>query len=90
MVNKNKITRACTIYDGTTEELVSLIELTSFSFSEFCTQFDVDTTLDPEMTERYSIGPDDSSFILKYLPTPIEFDFKNRAYFFESFIDDRK
>ncbi len=84
-----KLTRALTVYDGKTEELSSLTELPLFSLPDFSAHFDVDKSTDPDMSDRYSIGPDDVTFVQKYLPSPLKFDFKEKAYFIESFLDDR-
>jgi hypothetical protein len=73
-----------TVIEGESEELVHLVELKGFVATEYHQQFDVDPKGDPEMLDRYSVGPDDVPFLEKQLKKPINFDFKRFAYFIEA------
>ena len=73
-----------TIYDGASEELVEAIEIKNFDPPRFMHQFDVCPETDPEMLERYGVGPDDADFVVATLVTPVEFNFSRFAYFIEA------
>jgi hypothetical protein len=72
------------IIDGATEETVDAIELTGFDLSAFRLQFDVPDQFDPDMLDRYAVGPDDVTFLVKYLNVSLTFDFTNRGYWIEA------
>ncbi len=72
------------IIDGVTEETVDVIELTGFDLSAFRLQFDVSDQFDRNMLDRYAVGPDDVTFLIKYLSVSITFDFTNRGYWIEA------
>ncbi len=77
-----------TVIDGQTEELLDLIEIKGFSLNEFAKQFDADLKTDPEMRERYSVGPDDQIFLEAQLGRALQLDFKRYAYFIEAATKD--
>ena len=72
------------VFDGITEELVEAEEILNFDLQAFREQFDVPVETDPDMLDRYSIGPDDSAFVCKALGRQISFDFTGFAYFIEA------
>jgi hypothetical protein len=72
------------VIDGKTEETVDVIELTAFDLAAFRLQFDVPDQLDPDMLDRYTVGPDDVSFLVRYLSVSLTFDFTNRGYWIEA------
>ena len=82
------IERMLTIYDGSSEEMISMFRFPRFELKAFIQQFDVDPKADPEMFNRYAIGPDDTSFVLKHLDEELEFDFQQKAYFIEAVEND--
>lgn len=84
MKEEGKLVHLLTVIDGSTEELVDLVEIHSFVAAEFHLQFDVDPIVDPEMLDRYSVGPDDAKFLELALEKSIPFDFKKYAYFIEA------
>ena len=55
------VVHVLTVIEGKSEEITGLIELTNFKLAEYQLQFDVDPIKDPEMLERYSVGPDDEA-----------------------------
>jgi hypothetical protein len=73
-----------TMIDGVSEEVTEFWEIHSFDLVEFRRQFDVPTESDPEMLDRYAIGPMDVSFLNEVLDFPINFDFGRYAYFIEA------
>ena len=84
MTKPKNIVHVITIVDGTTEDVIDLIQIDRFTAKEFYSQFDVDPVSDPEMLERYSIGPDDLPFLEKHLGQKLEFNFTQYAYFIEA------
>jgi len=80
----NKITRCLTVYDGASEEVELFFELENYNLKEFMFRFDVNPTDDPEMLDRYAIGPDEVSFLKAFLNEEIIFDFSNKGYFVEA------
>jgi hypothetical protein len=73
-----------TMIDGATEEMVEFWEITHFSLADFREQFDVPTETDPEMLDRYAVGPTDVSFLHDVLEFPVNFDFSRYAYFIDA------
>jgi hypothetical protein len=86
------ILRALTVVDGTSEEVVEIIEFQSFDLALFTEQFDVPVQYDPEMLDRYAVGPDDAAFVISALSvevtTDLSFDFTRYAYFIEAYSRD--
>jgi hypothetical protein len=72
------------VVDGNTEEVVDVHLLEPFDLHAFCHQFDVPVEHDPQMLDRYAVGPDDVAFIHKVLEIEIPFDFGTHAYFIEA------
>jgi hypothetical protein len=72
------------VIDGSTEEPIDVIELPRFDLALFCKQFDVPVEHDPEMLDRYVVGPDDESFLRDYLDTELAFDFSSYGYWIEA------
>jgi hypothetical protein len=72
------------IIDGSTEETVDVIELTTFDLEAFKRQFDVSHQSDPMMLDRYVVGPDDVPFLNRYVISPIAFDFTAFGYWIEA------
>lgn len=85
---EKKIVHIFTVIDGKTEELLDLIEIKNFELSSFASQFDADLKTDPEMRERYSVGPDDVKFLENILGRKLSLDFKRFAYFIEAATKD--
>lgn len=83
-MGSRSLVHVLTVIDGKTEELLHLVELKTFTATEFQKQFDVDPEKDPEMMDRYSVGPDDLGFLEKHIGKPLNFDFKRYAYFIEA------
>lgn len=84
MVRQCVLVHVLTVVDGTTEELVDLLELKAFNLQQFAKQFDADIEVDPEMLDRYSVGPDDVPFLEQQLGRKLSFDFQRFAYFIEA------
>ena len=76
--------RALTIVDGATEEVVDLHQIDSFDLEAFARQFDVPVQYDPQMLDRYAVGPDDVQFLTDALGVSLPFDFSRFAYFIEA------
>lgn len=72
------------VFDGETEELVEIYEIEHFSLETFTAQFDVPTTTDPEMLDRYAVGPDDTQFLERAIGRTLSFDFSKYGYFIEA------
>jgi hypothetical protein len=85
---KMKICHVVTIIDGSTEETIAVFRIPGFQLSAFCTQFGVPVEQDPEMPDRYAVGPDDVPFLLHALQQDVQFDFGRNAYFIEAVEDD--
>jgi hypothetical protein len=79
-----QLCRLLTVVDGETEEIVDLIEIKGFELSAFARQFDVPVETDPEMLERYAIGPDDAPFVFGVLGFEMKLDFARFGYFIEA------
>jgi hypothetical protein len=77
-----------TIIDGETEELSDAYEISGFQLTAFLQQFDVPIETDPEMLDRYAVGPDDADFVIKALGFEMPFDFTRYAYFIEAAEND--
>lgn len=73
-----------TVVDGQTEELVEFLELKGFELDVFARQFAVDLQADPEMRDRYAVGPDDVAFICNIVGRELHFEFNRYAYFIEA------
>lgn len=78
------ICHVLTIIDGSTEETVDLEEIKAFEIASFSLQFDVPTESDPEMLDRYAVGPDDIAFLQEALGFKLDFDFRRFAYFIDA------
>jgi hypothetical protein len=72
------------VLDGCTEDVVHAIRLPRFDLALFCDQFDVPVETDPEMHDRYVVGPDDEEFLRQYLDEPVVFDFTAKGYWIEA------
>lgn len=72
------------ILDGATEDVIDVFELERFDLAAFAEQFDVPTESDPEMHDRYAVGPGDEDFLQDYTPEGMAFDFRQNAYFIEA------
>lgn len=86
-MSREEIGRFLVVYDGTSEEVVALHELKSFELSSFREAFDVPDS-DPEMLDRYAVGPDDTFFLRNSLDGEISFDFSSKAFFIEALRKD--
>ena len=82
--NLGNLCRALTVIDGVTEELIDLHEIENFDVSAFAQQFDVPVEYDPDMLDRYAVGPDDVPFLNRALGVELLFDFARYAYFIEA------
>jgi hypothetical protein len=72
------------VFDGDSEELVEIFEIENFSLEAFAVQFDVPDKTDPEMLDRYAVGPDDVRFLEQAIGRPLTFDFSKYGYFIEA------
>lgn len=79
-----QVCHVLTMIDGQSEELVGVLELQAFEISQFRIQFDVSSETDPDMLDRYSVGPDDAEFLSQSVGYPLPFDFSKYAYFIEA------
>ncbi|MEY4701749.1 MAG: hypothetical protein RL326_1936 [Pseudomonadota bacterium] len=82
--NDPSICRVLAIFDGETEDLVDVIELVNFDLQTFTSQFDVPIETDPQMLDRYAVGPIDVDFLLQHLPADLDFNFTTHAYFLDA------
>ena len=73
-----------TVIDGVSEEIIDVIEIKHFEIEGFSTQFDVPVETDPEMLDRYAVGPDDLPFLKAALAEEVHFDLSKYAYFIEA------
>jgi hypothetical protein len=73
-----------TVIDGETEELIDVYEIPGFQLSSFLQQFDVPVETDPEMLDRYAVGPDDADFVTQALGFELSFDFSRFGYLIEA------
>lgn len=78
------ICHVLSILDGATEEVVDVHEIHPFDLVAFRQQFDVPVESDPEMLDRYAVGPDDTTFLNGALGVDLSFDFSRYAYFIEA------
>lgn len=76
------------VLDGATEDILEVFKLDSFSLPAFTEQFDVPIESDPQMHDRYAVGPDDEDFLRDHLPEGMVFDFRVNAYFVEAVEND--
>ena len=83
-MKKYEVIHVLSVVDGNTDELVDLVELDEFKLEPFANQFDVDTKADPEMFNRYSVGPDDVPFLERELKMQLQLNFQRFAYFIEA------
>lgn len=81
---RTTICHVLSVFDGDSEELVEIFEIENFSLEAFAEQFDVPTKTDPEMLDRYAVGPDDARFLEQVMGKPIAFDFSKYGYFIEA------
>jgi len=72
------------ILDGITEDTVDVVQLKSFHLELFCKQFDVPIQSDPQMLDRYVVGPDDLEFLIPYLQRFVTFSFSSHGYWIEA------
>jgi hypothetical protein len=82
------IARVLTVVDGTTEEVVEIIEFKVFDLGSFAQQLDVPVQYDPDMLDRYAVGPDDVAFVQQHLASEVAFDFSAYGYFIEAYNRD--
>lgn len=82
--SSEEICRVLSVVDGTTEEVIDLHVIEPFNLVAFCEQFDVPVEHDPEMMDKYSVGPDDVAFLTLELGIELPFDFSRNAYFIEA------
>ena len=78
------ICHVLTVIDGASEEVVDVHELEPFDLAAFCHQFDVPVEHDPQMLDRYAVGPDDVPFLHKFMEVELPFNFATHAYFIEA------
>lgn len=78
------ICHVLSVIDGATEEVVDVHEIHPFDLTTFRHQFDVPVESDPEMLDRYAVGPDDTAFLSGALGLDLPFDFGRFAYFIEA------
>lgn len=81
---KPQVCHILTVIDGKSEEVIDAFEIEAFDLSAFLHQFDVPTETDPKMLDRYSVGPDDATFVENALGFSVSFDFARCAYFIEA------
>jgi len=86
--NNSSICHVLSILDGATEEVVDVHEIHPFDLTAFRHQFDVPVESDPEMLDRYAVGPDDTVFLSGALGLDLGFDFTRFAYFIEAALKD--
>jgi hypothetical protein len=87
MTSSTRSTLLChilTVIDGESEELLDLLEFKDFDLEAFAVQFDVPIEHDPQMLEKYAVGPDDAAFVCSALGREITFDFTQYGYFIEA------
>jgi hypothetical protein len=82
--HQSEICHVLSILDGVTEEVVDVHEIHPFDLPAFRHQFDVPVESDPEMLDRYAVGPDDAIFLNGALGIELPFDFSRFAYFIEA------
>lgn len=77
-----------TVVDGVTEEVIDVIELPNLSLEAFRRHYEVPAHDDPEMVDRYSVGPDDLAFVRQAAGQEVHFDLTKYAYFIEAVLLD--
>ena len=77
-----------TVIDGISEEVIEVTEIPKFELEAFARQFDVPTNRDPQMLDRYAVGPDDVAFLERAVGRSLSFDFARFGYFIEAVIND--
>ena len=87
-MSTSKLCHVLVVINGTTEDVERVIELRNFDKEAFMAQLDVPKQSDPEMLDRYVVGPDDVSFVKDYLTEPVTFDFSNLCYWIEAVTRD--
>ena len=83
-VDTSQLMRALVVLDGETEDVLDIVELQAFDLKAFLVQFDVPVETDPEMLDRYAVGPDDADFVNDHLEVSMVFDFRRNAYFIDA------
>ena len=83
-MDESSICHVLHVIDGRDEQTVDVIELSSFDLNAFRHQFDVPDQYDPYMLDQYVVGPDDVSFLTRYLKAPVAFDFSAYGYWIEA------
>lgn len=83
-----RICHVLTIIEGSTEEVVDAFKIEKFDLRAFCQQFDVPVESDPQMLDRYSVGPDDLPFLENALTHRPAWDLARYAYFIEAVLED--
>jgi hypothetical protein len=83
-VDTSQLMRALVVLDGETEDVLDIVELQGFDLKAFLVQFDVPVETDPEMLDRYAVGPDDADFVNDHLEVSMVFDFRRNAYFIDA------
>jgi len=73
-----------TVVHGESGELLDFVEIHDFDLPSFCAQFAVPIESDPEMLERYAIGPDDVAFLNGVIGRELNFEFSRFGYFIEA------
>jgi len=80
----SSVCHVLTVVDGSSEEVIDVHELEPFDLTAFGHQFDVPVESDPQMLDRYAVGPDDVAFLHKVMEIELQFDFSTYAYFIEA------
>jgi hypothetical protein len=83
-VEKNAICHVLVVINGASEEVIEVVELLNFDKQAFVEQLDVPIQSDPDMLDRYVIGPDDVGFVSSYLSKTVEFNFSTMGYWIEA------
>jgi hypothetical protein len=83
-ISPTSVCHVLTVVDGSSEEVIDAHELEPFDLQAFCHQFDVPVERDPQMLDRYAVGPDDAAFLHEVLEIELPFDFSTYAYFIEA------
>jgi len=87
-MSRHTIVHVLAVYDGETEELVTLHRLERFDEAAFRDQFAAGAAIDPDLTETYSVGPDDVPVVQRMLATEVQFHFERYGYLIEAARDD--
>ena len=78
-----EVVHVLTVVDGQSEELLDILVLTNFELEQFRLRFDVPDT-DPDMRDRYGVGPDHTAFLAEVTGQELVFEFGRYAYFIEA------